>query len=164
MKNQNKAQTRAEARAPVELASAAESRGAAPPPPAKKKSKSARPQRFFRIPFVRPGDKGKANIKKGWWFAHFDGQWIARQMELHPEKAPVLLVAGKVRPPPPQFSRLFFFFFFCCCCCCCLRCRFHPLLFKMSMHGLFVLSLPLVASTSTFKNLRLGLSFTLSCT
>ena len=51
--------------------------------------------RYFRIPFVRPGDKGKANIKKGWWFAHFDGQWIARQMELHPEKAPVLLVAGK---------------------------------------------------------------------
>jgi hypothetical protein len=99
MKNQNKAQTRAEARAPVELASAAESRGAAPaPPPKKAAKKSARPQRFFRIPFVRPGDKGKPNIKKGWWFAHFDGQWIARQMELHPEKAPVLLVAGKVRP------------------------------------------------------------------
>ena len=33
--------------------------------------------------------------KKGWWFAHFDGQWIARQMELHPDKPPVLLVAGK---------------------------------------------------------------------
>lgn len=44
---------------------------------------------------MRPGDKGKPNIKKGWWFAHFDGQWIARQMELHPEKAPVLLLAGK---------------------------------------------------------------------
>eukprot|EP00038_Savillea_parva_P000944 m.100093 g.100093 ORF g.100093 m.100093 type:complete len:1206 (+) comp10335_c1_seq1:121-3738(+) len=95
MKNQNKAQTRAEARAPAELQSAAASRGAAPPPPAKKKKSNARPQRYFRIPFVRPGDKGKANIKKGWWFAHFDGQWIARQMELHPEKAPVLLVAGK---------------------------------------------------------------------
>jgi len=94
MKNQNKAQTRAEARAPQELQNAAASRGAAPPPPAKKTKKSQRPQRYFRIPFVRPGDKGKANIKKGWWFAHFDGQWIARQMELHPEKAPVLLKAG----------------------------------------------------------------------
>eukprot|EP00037_Helgoeca_nana_P027787 m.321649 g.321649 ORF g.321649 m.321649 type:complete len:1221 (+) comp27594_c2_seq6:32-3694(+) len=95
MKNQNKNQTRAEARAPAELQSAAASRGAAPPPPKKKAKANARPQRYFRIPFVRPGDKGKANIKKGWWFAHFDGQWIARQMELHPEKSPVLLVAGK---------------------------------------------------------------------
>ena len=32
--------------------------------------------------------------KKGYWYAHFDGQWIARQMELHPDKAPVLLTAG----------------------------------------------------------------------
>jgi len=94
MKNQNKAQTRAEARAPEALQNAAASRGAAPPPP-KKKKENKRPQRFFRIPFVRPGDKGKPGSKKGWWFAHFDGQWIARQMELHPEKAPVLLVAGK---------------------------------------------------------------------
>mmetsp|Transcript_20494 Transcript_20494/g.53304 ORF Transcript_20494/g.53304 Transcript_20494/m.53304 type:complete len:1225 (+) Transcript_20494:39-3713(+) len=95
MKNQNKSMTRAEARAPTELHDAAAGRGAAPPPPPKKKKASTRPQRYFRIPFVRPDDKGKANIKKGWWFAHFDGQWIARQMELHPEKPPVLLVAGK---------------------------------------------------------------------
>jgi myosin-6 len=27
-------------------------------------------------------------------FAHFDGQWIARQMELHEGKTPLLLVAG----------------------------------------------------------------------
>merc|ERR1712146_882607 len=94
MKNQNKAQTRAEARAPEALQNDAASRGAAPPPP-KKKKENKRPQRFFRIPFVRPGDKGKPGSKKGWWFAHFDGQWIARHMELHPEKAPVLLVAGK---------------------------------------------------------------------
>jgi len=33
---------------------------------------------------------------KGWWFAHFDGEWIARQMELHPGRDPVLLVAGQV--------------------------------------------------------------------
>ena len=50
--------------------------------------------RYFRIPFTRPEDK-KKGAKKGWWFAHFDGQWIARQMELHPEKPPVLLMAGK---------------------------------------------------------------------
>lgn len=46
--------------------------------------------RFFRIPFVR------ANCpQKGWWYSHFRGQWIARQMELHPDKPPILLVAGK---------------------------------------------------------------------
>lgn len=49
-------------------------------------------QRYFRIPFQRPGgDQGK----RGWWYAHFDGQYVARQMELHPDKAPILLVAGK---------------------------------------------------------------------
>ncbi|XP_051954529.1 myosin VIa isoform X2 [Xyrauchen texanus] len=56
-----------------------------------------RQQRFFRIPFIRPGDQYKdpQSNKKGWWYAHFDGPWIARQMELHPEKHPILLVAGK---------------------------------------------------------------------
>lgn len=47
--------------------------------------------RYFRIPFVRPS---VVSGPKGWWFAHFEGQWIARQMELHPEKLPILLVAG----------------------------------------------------------------------
>uniref|UniRef100_A0A674BTT7 Unconventional myosin-VI n=1 Tax=Salmo trutta TaxID=8032 RepID=A0A674BTT7_SALTR len=56
-----------------------------------------RQQRYFRIPFIRPGDQYKdpQNKKKGWWYAHFDGPWIARQMELHPDKQPILLVAGK---------------------------------------------------------------------
>ncbi|XP_043075152.1 myosin VIa isoform X3 [Puntigrus tetrazona] len=56
-----------------------------------------RQQRFFRIPFIRPGDQYKdpQNKKKGWWYAHFDGPWIARQMELHPDKHPIVLVAGK---------------------------------------------------------------------
>ncbi|XP_019772636.1 myosin heavy chain 95F isoform X2 [Dendroctonus ponderosae] len=49
-------------------------------------------QRFFRIPFQRPG--GDPN-KRGWWYAHFDGQYVARQMELHPDKQPILLVAGQ---------------------------------------------------------------------
>ena len=35
------------------------------------------------------------HTEKGWWYAHFDGEWIARQMELHPDRSPVLLVAGK---------------------------------------------------------------------
>lgn len=54
-------------------------------------------QRFFRIPFVRPSDQHTEDEprKKGWWYAHFDGKWIARQMELHPDKQAVLLVAGK---------------------------------------------------------------------
>ncbi|XP_063299080.1 unconventional myosin-VI isoform X3 [Pelobates fuscus] len=56
-----------------------------------------RQQRYFRIPFIRPADQYKEpqNKKKGWWYAHFDGDWIARQMELHPDKPPILLVAGK---------------------------------------------------------------------
>uniref|UniRef100_A0A4W5RV57 Unconventional myosin-VI n=1 Tax=Hucho hucho TaxID=62062 RepID=A0A4W5RV57_9TELE len=56
-----------------------------------------RQQRYFRIPFIHPGDQYKdpQNKKKGWWYAHFDGPWIARQMELHPDKQPILLVAGK---------------------------------------------------------------------
>ncbi len=64
----------------------------------------SRPQRYFRIPFSRPADRhrgssgGAAEAKTGWWYAHFDGQWIGRQMELHPEKVPVLLVAGRKGP------------------------------------------------------------------
>uniref|UniRef100_A0A674F7U8 Unconventional myosin-VI n=1 Tax=Salmo trutta TaxID=8032 RepID=A0A674F7U8_SALTR len=56
-----------------------------------------RQQRYFRILFIRPADQYKdpQNKKKGWWYAHFDGPWIARQLELHPDKQPILLVAGK---------------------------------------------------------------------
>lgn len=54
-------------------------------------------QRYFRIPFIRPCDRSLAPEfqKRGWWYAHFDGKYIARQMELHPGKKPLLLVAGK---------------------------------------------------------------------
>jgi len=48
-------------------------------------------QRYFRIPFVKPNT---TSGQKGWWFAHFDGQWIARQLEIHPERLPILLIAG----------------------------------------------------------------------
>uniref|UniRef100_A0A674EH40 Unconventional myosin-VI n=1 Tax=Salmo trutta TaxID=8032 RepID=A0A674EH40_SALTR len=70
----------------------------APPIPARQHEVAMnRQQRYFRIPFIRPGDQYKdpQNKKKGWWYAHFDGPWIARQMELHPDKQPILLVAGK---------------------------------------------------------------------
>ncbi|XP_041970187.1 myosin heavy chain 95F isoform X2 [Aricia agestis] len=50
--------------------------------------------RYFRIPFVRAGGGGGAEERRGWWYAHFDGQYVARQMELHPDKTPVLLQAG----------------------------------------------------------------------
>lgn len=69
----------------------------APPVPARQQEIAVnRQQRYFRIPFIRPADQYKdpQNKKKGWWYAHFDGPWIARQMELHPDKQPILLVAG----------------------------------------------------------------------
>ncbi|XP_049870051.1 myosin heavy chain 95F isoform X2 [Pectinophora gossypiella] len=50
--------------------------------------------RYFRIPFVRPAAGADAADRRGWWYAHFDGQYVARQMELHPDKTPVLLQAG----------------------------------------------------------------------
>lgn len=55
-------------------------------------------QRFFKIPFARPADEYRGDNptqkKHGMWYAHFDGKWIARQMELYPDKEAVLMVAG----------------------------------------------------------------------
>ncbi|XP_064412568.1 unconventional myosin-VI isoform X2 [Latimeria chalumnae] len=70
----------------------------APPIPTRQQEIEVnRHQRYFRIPFIRPADQYKdpQNKKKGWWYAHFDGPYIARQMELHPDKPAILLVAGK---------------------------------------------------------------------
>jgi len=58
-----------------------------------KKSVISTDQRFFRIPFVRPDAQ---DGEKGWWFAHFDGYWIARQMELHPGRDAVLYTYSTV--------------------------------------------------------------------
>ena len=61
-------------------------------------------QRYFRIPFAKPlNSETQENptlspthqTPKGWWYAHFDGDWIARQMEISPETKPVLLLAGR---------------------------------------------------------------------
>lgn len=46
-------------------------------------------QRYFRIPFTKDGQN------KGLWYSHFDGQYIARQMEIHPGREATLLIAGK---------------------------------------------------------------------
>lgn len=80
------------------------SRAQSPPPPTPTRKSSLSPeakggkepaQRFFRVPFVSPGQRDQLNRKKGWWYAHFSGQWIVRQLELHPDKVSLLLVAGK---------------------------------------------------------------------
>ena len=74
-------------------------RRAPPTPPVRKSSLPQSPppeeDRFFRVPFVQPSQQDGLNRKKGWWYAHFEGQWIARQLELHPDKEPLLLIAGK---------------------------------------------------------------------
>jgi myosin-6 len=52
----------------------------------------------YEIPFARPADefRGETQKKHGMWYAHFDGEWIARQMEIYPDKTPTLMIAGEV--------------------------------------------------------------------
>ncbi|XP_076432883.1 unconventional myosin-VI isoform X3 [Peromyscus maniculatus bairdii] len=97
-KSKNKKRnTETEQRAPKSVTDYAQQNPAAQLPARQQEIEMNRQQRFFRIPFIRPADQYKdpQNKKKGWWYAHFDGPWIARQMELHPDKSPILLVAGK---------------------------------------------------------------------
>ncbi len=77
---------------------------------------AAAKHRYFRIPFVRSapgpsmlgcngGENGNSHPAhlpdgsgRGWWYAHFDGPWIGRQMEVHEAAEsgrPILLVAGQ---------------------------------------------------------------------
>uniref|UniRef100_H2MSB1 Unconventional myosin-VI n=1 Tax=Oryzias latipes TaxID=8090 RepID=H2MSB1_ORYLA len=92
-----KRNTESDQRAPKSVTDYAQQNSAPPIPARQHEVAMNRQQRFFRIPFIRPGDQYKDphSKKKGWWYAHFDGPWIARQMELHPEKQPIILVAGK---------------------------------------------------------------------
>jgi myosin-6 len=53
---------------------------------------SSSTHRYFRIPFVR--SNASPNECRGLWYAHFSGNYVARQMELHADKPPILLVAG----------------------------------------------------------------------
>ncbi|KAM9496771.1 myosin VIa isoform 3-T3 [Clarias gariepinus] len=97
-KSKNKKRnTETEQRTPKSVTDYAQTHAAPPIPARQHETQLNQPQRYFRIPFVRPGDQYKdpQNKKKGWWYAHFDGSWIARQMELHPDKNPIVLVAGK---------------------------------------------------------------------
>uniref|UniRef100_A0A1B0C2W7 Myosin motor domain-containing protein n=1 Tax=Glossina palpalis gambiensis TaxID=67801 RepID=A0A1B0C2W7_9MUSC len=64
----------------------------APPLAQPKQEITTAQHRYFRIPFMRAN--APENTKRGLWYAHFDGQWIARQMELHADKPPILLTAG----------------------------------------------------------------------
>lgn len=48
--------------------------------------------------------------KRGLWYAHFDGLYVARQMELHADKPPILLVAGMIDLWCGYFWWLFFWF------------------------------------------------------
>ncbi|XP_077972837.1 unconventional myosin-VI-like isoform X3 [Styela clava] len=100
-KNTNKArnqgnQDKQEERAPTEITQHAAHMVQQRPLP-KIPQAEMKAQRYFRIPFIRPADRGvdATMRKKGWWFVHFDGPYIARQMELHPDTLPLLLVAGK---------------------------------------------------------------------
>ncbi|XP_038616658.1 unconventional myosin-VI isoform X6 [Tachyglossus aculeatus] len=97
-KSKNKKRnTETEQRVPKSVTDYAARQSSAHHPARQQEIEVNRQQRYFRIPFIRPADQYKdpQNKKKGWWYAHFDGPWIARQMELHPDKQPILLVAGK---------------------------------------------------------------------
>jgi len=63
-----------------------------------KKPSATGTHRYFKIPFLQevisaPGQNN--NNQRGLWYAHFDGDWICRQMEIHPGREPILLLAGK---------------------------------------------------------------------
>ncbi|XP_066993840.2 unconventional myosin-VI [Anabrus simplex] len=52
-------------------------------------------QRYFRAPLVRPSQVNSLLSTRGWWYAHFDGRYVARQMEVFPDKPARLLRSGK---------------------------------------------------------------------
>ncbi|TRY71685.1 hypothetical protein TCAL_03149 [Tigriopus californicus] len=55
-------------------------------------------QRYFRLDFPRHVENSNGSsepLEPGRWYAHFDGNWIARQMEVFPDENPTLLMAGK---------------------------------------------------------------------
>ncbi|XP_066921977.1 unconventional myosin-VI-like [Clytia hemisphaerica] len=90
-KNAPKAQ-----RAPVELIRQAELSAATTTFSSKSSKTNNNAQRYFRVPFSKPTDqyRDREYTKSGWWYAHFDGNYIARQLEIHPNGA-LLLLAGK---------------------------------------------------------------------
>ncbi|XP_012941999.2 unconventional myosin-VI [Aplysia californica] len=89
-KRGEKGATEADQRAPHSV----EANAQGPPVPPRGGNEDKTTQRYFRIPFARPADEYREETKHGMWYAHFDGQWIARQMEIYPDKSPILMVAG----------------------------------------------------------------------
>lgn len=56
-------------------------------------------QKYYCIPFVRENDnfnrfRTDGTVRKGWFMIHFDGEKPVRQIELHPGRSPLLLLAG----------------------------------------------------------------------
>lgn len=88
-KNRKKTTMDENERAPKSVMEAAHK---APPRIQPKQDITTAQHRFFRIPFLRANATDSS--KRGLWYAHFDGQYVARQMELHADKPPILLVAG----------------------------------------------------------------------
>lgn len=57
-------------------------------------------QRFFRVPYEKPvGSQDYSKILcTGFWYAHFDGQYIVRQMEIQPNiNKGILLQTGEIK-------------------------------------------------------------------
>lgn len=82
-------------RVPKNIAQEAEK---APPLPPRTASLAGNKDRYFRIPFIKTGKNVMAEIPddvRGWWYAHFEGQFVARQMEVFQSQTPLLLVVGK---------------------------------------------------------------------
>ncbi|XP_037027761.1 myosin heavy chain 95F isoform X1 [Bradysia coprophila] len=90
-KNRKRTTMEENERAPKSVMEAA---AKAPPRIQPKQEISSSIHRYFRIPFMRANNNNTDPNKRGLWYAHFDGQYVARQMELHADKPPILLVAG----------------------------------------------------------------------
>ena len=81
----------------------------APPSILKEADNHTSNHRYFRVSFFRPdGSSGTVPALSPWmsitsnpvhvpgmWYAHFKGQCIVRQMEMHPGRPPILLQAGR---------------------------------------------------------------------
>ena len=53
-------------------------------------------QRYFRAPLAlrKHRESGTASAEKGYWFCHFDGEFIVREIELRPRVTTIVYVAG----------------------------------------------------------------------
>lgn len=52
-------------------------------------------QRYFKVSFATDNKKKNGGSQSGMWYAHFNGQYIRRQLTIRPSQKPQLLVAGK---------------------------------------------------------------------